>query len=202
MKQETLIAYSMSAASYLIENVSGIRNIILFGSVARGKFDSQSDIDIFVDIPTISKKKEKEVTDSLENFKKTEAFEKWQLKGIKSEIVLVIGDLKSAEWESLYLSICSEGLALYGKYKSLPANQKHNVIFSYGPINNEKKRVNIYRKLFGYKSGKKQYAGLVSKFNGKKIGPNVFIVPVEDSKRIRDFFEKMRVTLQLIEAWM
>ena len=202
MKQETLIAYSMSAASYLVENVSGIRNIILFGSVARGKFDSQSDIDIFVDIPEFSKKKEKEVVISLENFKKTEVFEKWRLKGIKFEIAPVIGNLKSAEWESLYLSICSEGLALYGKYKSVPPSQKHNVIFSYGPINNEKKRVNIYRKLFGYRSGKKQYAGLVSKFGGKKIGSNVFIVPVEDSRKIRDFFERMHVTPRLIESWM
>ncbi len=202
MKQETLVAYSMSASSYLVENVSGIRNIVLFGSVTRGKFDEKSDIDIFVDIPLISKKKEKEVAVSLENFKKTEVFEKWQLKGVKSEITPVIGDLKSAEWESLYISICSEGLTLYGKYKSVPANQKHNVIFSYGPINNEKKRVNIYRKLFGYKSGKKQYMGLVSKFNGKKIGSGVFIIPIEDSKKIRDFFEKRRVTPRIIEIWM
>ena len=56
MKQETLVAYSMSAGSYLVENVPGIRNIILFGSVARGKFDKESDIDIFVDVPFFQKK--------------------------------------------------------------------------------------------------------------------------------------------------
>src|SRR3989344_8053578 len=132
MKQETLIAYSMSAASYLVENVSGIRNIILFGSVARGKFDEKSDVDIFVDIQEFSKKKESEIKEALENFKKTEVFEKWRLKGIEIEIVPVIGSLKSKEWESLYLSICSEGLSLYGKYQSKPDDLKHHVIFSYG----------------------------------------------------------------------
>ncbi len=202
MKQETLIAYGMSAAAYLVENVSGIGNIILFGSVARGKFDGKSDVDIFVDIHEFSKKKEAEVKEALENFKKTEAFGKWKLKGVSADIVPIIGNLKSKEWESLYLSICSEGISFYGKYRSKPDDLKHHVIFSYGPVKNEKKRVNIYRNLFGYKVGKKQYSGIVSKINGKKLGPNVFIVPVEDSKKIRGFFEKMNISPRIIEVWL
>ena len=148
------------------------------------------------------KKKGQEVKNTLENFKMTETFEKWRLKGIKSEIIPLVGNLKSKEWESLYLSICSDGLSLYGKYQSSPSGLKHHVIFSYNPVKVEKKRVSVYRNLFGYRLGKKQYAGLVSKFNGKKLGSNVFMVPVDDSKKVRDFFEKMKVDPKIIEVWL
>lgn len=202
MKQETLIAYSMSAAAYLVENIPGISNIILFGSVARGKYDGKSDIDIFVDIRLFSKKKEREIIQALDRFKETELFGKWRLKGVKAEIVPVIGNLKADEWKSLYLSICSEGIALYGKYQSVPQGLKHHMIFSYGPVKDGGERVNIYRKLFGYTSGKKHYPGAVSKFNGKKLGPSVFVVPIEDAKTIRGFLEKAKISPRMLEVWL
>ncbi|MBI2137532.1 nucleotidyltransferase domain-containing protein, partial [Candidatus Woesearchaeota archaeon] len=43
----------MDVASFLVQKVSErekIRNIILFGSVARGEADKTSDVDLFVDV--------------------------------------------------------------------------------------------------------------------------------------------------------
>ncbi len=47
-----LIAYSGSFVSFVLKPLEkfNIREIILFGSVARGEFDKKSDIDSFIDI--------------------------------------------------------------------------------------------------------------------------------------------------------
>ncbi len=50
MKKNEIIAFSMEYASYLMRKAIGIETIILFGSVARGDFDKESDTDIFVNI--------------------------------------------------------------------------------------------------------------------------------------------------------
>ena len=202
MKQEVLIAYSMSFSSYILENIDGIRSIVLFGSVARGKFDTESDIDIFIDVQNLTKQKEKEIKIIASQFFETETYKKWKLKGVDLEISPIIGDLKSSEWESLYLSVCSEGIQLYGKYQSSPENLKHYVIFSYSKIKNNKKRINVYRKLFGYVVGGKKYQGLVKKINGRKIGSGVFLVPIEDSKKVRKMFEDLNIQIQMCEVWM
>ncbi len=51
MNRYELIAYAMDFCSFLLksEMANEIKKIILFGSVARGDFDSESDIDIFID---------------------------------------------------------------------------------------------------------------------------------------------------------
>ena len=53
MNNSYLTAYALDFASFLIQktkNRDKIRNIILFGSVARQDESKESDIDIFVDI--------------------------------------------------------------------------------------------------------------------------------------------------------
>jgi len=48
-----LISYSIDFVSFLIQKTKSrekIKNIILFGSVARGEADRESDIDLFIDI--------------------------------------------------------------------------------------------------------------------------------------------------------
>ena len=54
-----LISYAMDFTSFLLEKTSfndKIRNIILFGSVARSEESPNSDIDIFIDITEENKK--------------------------------------------------------------------------------------------------------------------------------------------------
>ena len=48
-QKNELIAYAMDFSSYLLSKVSDIDKIILHGSVARGDFDEDSDIDLFID---------------------------------------------------------------------------------------------------------------------------------------------------------
>ena len=48
-KRNELIAYAMDFTAYLLSKLEGVDRIILHGSVARGDFDEESDVDLFVD---------------------------------------------------------------------------------------------------------------------------------------------------------
>ena len=113
-----LIAYAMHFASFLVEHGIKARKILLFGSVASGEFDKESDIDIFVDA---DKKEENDVTSSLRSFEKTFSG-KWELKGVNNQLSVTVGDLNSKEWEDLRRAIQSYGIVLYGQYKEPPKN--------------------------------------------------------------------------------
>ena len=198
--RERLVAFAMDFASYLEENTKHIRSIVLFGSVARGKFDKESDIDIFIDTakpPAV----ERQIKGILKRFKKTERFEKWVLKGVKAGLKPIAGDLKSKKWESLRASLNSDGMVLYGKYHSSPKDIKQHLIFTYGRIRGMKKRVNLHRKLFGYTVSGKRYPGIAEETNGIKLGHGVLMVPVEESPKVRNVFEGLKVPFRIFEVW-
>ncbi len=50
-----MIGYAQSFVSFLLDSYVGgkVRKIILFGSVARGDFSTESDIDLFVEVDTV-----------------------------------------------------------------------------------------------------------------------------------------------------
>src|SRR3989344_5312595 len=114
MERNELIAYAMDFASYLISKVEGVNKIILHGSIARGDFNDNSDIDLFIDAH--DKKMEKKIHTIEDNYYKTESYHRWKLKGLKNDLSLIIGKLDSDEWKDLKRAILNTGLILYGKY--------------------------------------------------------------------------------------
>ena len=68
-----LIAYAMDFSSFLIQKTSGekIKNIILFGSVARGEAGKESDVDLFIDVTKTNPALEKSIRNSSDTFKIT-----------------------------------------------------------------------------------------------------------------------------------
>ena len=108
MERNELISYAMDFASYLALKVADIDRILLFGSVARGDFDDESDIDLFIDADL----NPKEVQPILGLYELSEENKKYKLEGIKNKISLKIGKLD--EWK-LKRSIISNGILLYGK---------------------------------------------------------------------------------------
>ena len=91
-----LIGYVMDFASFLIQNlksIDGINSIILFGSVARGDENKDSDIDIFID--TLDKGNlEKEIKKLKEKFLNSVIYKNyWKLLGIENEINVIIGEI-------------------------------------------------------------------------------------------------------------
>lgn len=193
------IAYAAAFCSFLIERLDNIRSVILFGSVSRGVSDKESDIDIFIDTPSGSTGRVNRV---LDEFYKSKINELWRLKGIKNPISLIAGDIEKKEWADLKRSIITDGIVLYGKYKSEPEKLAHYVLFSYNNVKEPKKRVNLHRKLFGYNVGGRRYDGVVSKSGGIRHGSGSFSVPVEKYKEVNAIFRELKVTPAVIEIWI
>ncbi len=202
MKRNSLIGYALSFASFLLDSNVGnkISKIILFGSVARGDFSDESDIDLFIDSQD---KLEKDIEKVFTAFKYSKINETWKLKGIKQEISLKMGNLD--KW-SLKREVISSGILLYGKYNELPENVRYYLMIKMSLKNIKfSNQMRLWRKLYGYtqKIGSKTYIGkgLVEKLGGKKIGKAVLIVPMEKRKEIIDLLKKNRIRYTVSELW-
>jgi len=198
LDKNNLISYALDFASYLISKADKIDRIILHGSVARGDFDEESDIDLFVDT---RKNLEKKINKIIDNYYKTKKFKEWEIKGIKNTISIITGKLDSKEWIDLKRSIINTGIILYGKYKAESEKINYYTLFSFENIRPDKKRISIFRKLFGFKVGKKKYPGLIEKMGAVKVGKGSILVPVENSNELKKYFQDKKVTVKLYDLW-
>ena len=195
-----LIAYVGAFVSWLIPNIEA-EEIILFGSAARGDFEKNSDLDIFIDVRENKKKQEemeKIANKELSIFYKSKIYEIWNLKGIAKDIHLLVGDLN--EWE-LKRSIISNGIVLYGPYKSMPDNTKALTQFVIQPIKNIALRNKVMRALFGRKEKKYTIDGLIVRRGGKKLSPLSFIIPSNHVQEIIRLLNKNKVRYILFDFW-
>jgi predicted nucleotidyltransferase len=202
MKRSSLIGFALSFASFLLDSNIGdkINKIILFGSVARGDFSEESDIDLFIDTRHML---EDDVERVLTAFRYSKINETWKLKGIKQEISLKIGDLN--KWP-LKRNVISSGILLYGKYNEVPENIKYYLMISMSLKNLKfSNQMKLWRKLYGYrqKIGNKIYVGkgLVEKLEGRKIGKAIILVPMQNRKEILDFLNKSKIKYRVNELW-
>ena len=198
--RSNIISYAMAFASFLIQNIkspSSVNNIILFGSVARNDFDKESDIDIFIDA---KEDIEREVNEILDSFYNSIIYTRyWKLLGIENEISLKVGDLE--KWE-LKRSLISHGITLYGKYSSEIEGRLYS-LFVLETKGKRYEKLKIWRKIYGYrqKVKNKVYSqkGLLEEFGAKRLGPAVFMVPIEHENKIRQFLKENSVLHKVIE---
>lgn len=202
MERNTLISYAESFASFLLDTkiAKHMDRIILFGSVARGDFDRESDIDIFVDT---SRDIGKDVLSTLNLFKESEINRKWKLRGVGNEISVKTGKLD--EWD-LRRNVISNGIILYGKFKEVPENVKYYLLVKMNFSKMKRKeKIKIWRKLYGYKQkvGSKIYesGGLLKELGGKKIENGVILVPMGKKGEIIGFLSESGVEYQVNEIW-
>lgn len=198
-----LISYATNFVSFILRyNINKeINSIILFGSVATNNFDEESDIDLFIDT---DKKNNNEIIKILELYKKSEDYKKYKLFGIKNEISIKTGKLE--EWKDIRRSIISNGIYLYGKYKSIPDKIKQYLMCNIELKKlNRNKKLKLWRLLYGYtqKINKKFYKfkGLIEELSGKKIAKNLFIIPVENQQKLIYILKKNKVNYKINEIW-
>ena len=101
-----LVAYAGDFSSFLLQNLKEdarhIRQVILFGSVARGEAGKSSDVDLFIEVA--DKKLEKEVLRIRDAFMKSIKVKKyWHLLGITNDINCTIGKLE--QWKELAIRL-------------------------------------------------------------------------------------------------
>lgn len=197
---EILKAYAVRFTSFLIEKLgkdtSEIDNIILYGSVARGTADKESDIDIFIDTSHNIKERINEI---LEEFYDSREYTLFRSKGVNNEIELKIGEL--TEWKDLHRSISSSGKVLWGRYKTTeePIGTEHKIIFSWDKIG--RSRSSFLNRLYGYESKDKKIIGLLEKWGGKKIGKSSIMIPIQHKEDMLGLIEEYNVNAKNIEVY-
>ena len=193
---EELIAYATDFVSFLLQNLKGyksnIRNIILFGSVARGDAGKNSDVDIFINLFKTSDTTESRIAKIKKEFFESKKFkEYWKLLYIENEINCKVGNLD--EWGDLKPSVVANGIILYGKYEE-GVKGKNAVLFYWDKVKPEATRVQLSKKIFGYTYNGKKYTGLLEETDGIKLGTNCILVPLDSVERASEVFKKLGIT--------
>ncbi len=210
IKTHTVYSYIYDFLSLLFEKTRLIDNIdaiILFGSVAQGTFDSESDIDMFIQIKDLSYKKavEKEVSKILTIFE-INCEKTWALKQIDFAIKPLIGRLDEDRWKQLAEEISSTSCILYGKYNFKPDGLTNYALLSFSLSTlKQKDKMKVIRTLYGYtiKNNKKYVIeGIVKKINGIKLNSNTLLVPANNTKYIREILNEFKLKIKYKEVWM
>ena len=198
MKSE-LISYAIDFVSFLmqkIEEKSEIKQITLFGSVAREEANEKSDVDIFIDLIKENKSLENKIKKILDNFKESTKFKNyWKPLGIENEIKPIIGKLEN--WKDLQSSIVANGIILYGKFKPEIKEGKHKTFFIWENVTPNNIRVLFNKQLFGYKQKGRFYQGLLQKYEGERMGKGCILVPLEHATQFHQLFRKYKITVKI-----
>lgn len=205
-----IFAYVYDFVSFLFEEDlnSEIKSVILYGSVASGKYDDESDVDLFIEVWDGNRTKavESEIKSRLNRFEEIAA-RTWRPRGIANNFSIIVGNLDSEEWKNLKQDVISNGILLYGKFERLPDDIRHKALFTF-PLADLKQaeKMRLIRELYGYELEKsnKTYRkeGLVEKCGGDKLSENPIIVPVEKVKEFRKLFSTFGVTPNVREVWV
>lgn len=209
MNEAISYVYDFLSMVFEIPELKGeIKEIILFGSVAKGAHDKKSDIDLFFNVSNKTKIEniEIELKRVLKSFE-IKVEKTWALKKIRFPISIIAGNLEEEEWRALKEEIISSGIMLYGHYKELPKDTAHHYIVYYSLTKlNRKDKMKFIRAVFGYKirKGKKEYAqkGILDEVAGFKLAPNAILIPSESIQKIKGIFKKFNLEYRIIEAWI
>ena len=192
-----LVAYASTFVAYVLPKIN-VEEIILFGSVARGDAEKRSDIDLFFNVTKDEEKIRKDVKKLIQKFYETKFYELWRLKEIALPFNIEVGNLDL--WK-LKRSIISDGIMLYGKYKSMPEKTKGYVYLHINPIKEIAKRNKVIRNLFGRKEKAYSKVSLIEKLGGKKLNSSSFIVPMERLKEAMEILKSEKISYNLFEFW-
>jgi len=196
-----LEVYASYFVSYFLKsigrNIENIRNVILFGSVARGEAGKDSDVDIFVEVKKKNKTFEKETGKIAEDFSKSREGLLFRANNIDNKINVIVGKLD--EWKNLKKNIESTGILLYGKHNFGGGGDRKYAIIFWNAI--KKNRGAFLNKLYGFNAGGKKYIGLVENFGGRKLGKSSIMVPIEYREDIVQLLKKYGVNAKIVEVY-
>ncbi len=196
--KSNLIAYALDFTSFFVQkvNLEEIRNIILFGSVARGEESRESDVDIFIDVVKENLSAEKKYSPIVELFRQSVKYKHyWKPLGVENQINLSIG--KVEKWKRLHPSLVANGVTLYGKYTFPLKEGKHQAFFIWENIKPNSRRALFNKRLFGFKGAERFYSGLLQKYGGERMGKGCILVSLEQANMFLKFFRQNKVTVKI-----
>ncbi len=199
MKSELLLAYALDFVSFLMQKTAKreeIKQIILYGSVARGEAGKESDIDLFVDVVKLSSALEKEIQMKKSSFLNSAKVKNyWSLLGINNELRIIVGEL--GKWKELHPSLIANGLILYGKYLPAVKEGKHLAFFIWENVKPNSRRVLFNKQLFGFTQNGKHYDGLLQKYAGERLGKGCISVALEHATLFLKLFRHYHISVKI-----
>ena len=186
-----------------------IESIVLFGSLASGKFNEESDIDICV---LFKQKTPKILEDTIFNYFLNLG------KELNRSIQCVFffpDDINN--WDTIFIeNILAEGQLLYGNsnynellIKTLELKPYQIITLNLRLLNNSDK-MKLKRILYGYKTSKKysekiykyQKRGLVKELQGIKLGRGSFIIPEKFLLFVETKLKEFDIKFSNFRVWM
>ncbi len=186
-----------------------IESIVLFGSLASGKFNEESDIDICILFKRNTPK-------MLENtiFDYFLSLGKDLNRSIQC-VFFFLEDINN--WDTIFIeNILAEGQLLYGNsnyyeilIKTLEFKPYQIITLNLRALNNSAK-MKIKRILYGYKTTKKyseklykyKKDGIVKKLEGMKIGRGSFIIPEKVLIMVENKLKEFDIKFSNFRVWM
>lgn len=203
MKQTEILSYTYDFISLLLGEIKikdVLSKIILFGSVARGDFDEDSDVDLFVEIKELGKEKDVEalVKAKINSFELL-AERTWNLRGVNIPIKVIVGRENDETWVNLKDEIKHYGIILYGEYRE---NKDNYALISYELSElKQKEKMSFLRRLYGYevKKNKKVYSksGLVSSIGAVKTAANQVMVKIEKLREVLKVIKEFKISYKI-----
>jgi len=186
-----------------------IESIVLFGSLASGKFNEESDIDICV---LFKRNAPKMLENTIFNYFLSLG------KDLNRSIQCVFffpEDINN--WDTIFIeNILAEGQLLYGNsnyyeilIKTLEFKPYQIITMNLRALNNSEK-MKLKRILYGYKTTKKyseklyeyKKKGLVKELQGMKLGRGSFIIPEKDLLLVENKLKEFDSKFSNFRVWM
>ena len=197
-----LTAYALDFVSYLILQENKIDKIILFGSAARGDYNKDSDIDIFIHSQDFKGLKEK-IGKIEKAFLSSGRINKWKRMGIKNEFSFIAGDINQKKWVELKESMLQHAYVLFDRFTESEKYLKPYALIKWHLDSKDaKKRVKLSRKLYGYSMKDKRYKGILEELPATKIGNATVIIAMERIQVLRKIFSELKIKYSVYPIYM
>jgi len=208
-KLEEMITHIKTFIGNNLSKYEEIENIILFGSLASGRFNKESDIDICVIFKQNTPKKlEDTIFNYILNLEK-------ELNHSIQCVSIFPEDINN--WDTIFLeNILAEGQLLYGNsyyyellIKALELQPYQIITMNLKALDSADK-MKLKRILYGYKTIKKyskktykyQKKGLIKKIKGIKLGRGSFIIPEKEFLLVEDKLKEFDIRISNFRVWM
>jgi predicted nucleotidyltransferase len=186
-----------------------IESIILFGSLASGRFSKESDIDICI---ILKRNTPKDMEGTIFNH-----FLKLEKELNRSIQCIFIFPKEISNWDPILLeNVLAEGQLLYGNanyynllIETLGLQPYQIITLNLGKLDRADK-MKIKRILYGYKTKKKysekvykyQKKGLIREINGIKLGRGSFVIPEKYFNLVEKKLTEFDIRFSNFRAWM
>ncbi|MFQ5871948.1 MAG: nucleotidyltransferase domain-containing protein [Candidatus Geothermarchaeales archaeon] len=197
MTSETSLESGLTSVAEALRRVEGVALAVLFGSYAKGTSHRYSDIDLLVVF---------ESKEALDRSRK----ELYQKLGETGFFVQALAwspeELRDAE-PTFLRDVFSHGVILHLRHPiRLPAQHLATspvaiVTYSMKGLTQKEKQSLIYE-LYGRRSGRYAYPGLLDQTSGRKLGRNAFMVSRKHLKEFSNTFRKHSVEFEAIDVYV